>query len=254
MRRRFRRLLPQLRPGNGRTNAGGRPQARRCVDPSTLRHACRSVTFVPYRRRVPGGSSPPSLARRRRVEGRRPGEVIPIANRFRMTRSGSPVGKRRPDRADRPRRRGERRFLLPGTPPESTFPSELPSARSRGLPRAPRSGASATALAAASDGSRTTSDNYGQYGHLGGFRRVDFLPNGSSPFRHGNDDGRSTLAHLKAPRGRWSAGHASALKRPMRRDEPERRRLRRTGLSDAANAGEPAYPAHSQRFASSCVL
>ena len=48
-------------------------------------------------------------------------------------------------------------------------------------------GASATALAAASDGSRTTSDNYGQYRHLGGFRRVDFLPNGSSPFSHGND-------------------------------------------------------------------
>ena len=36
-----------------------------------LRHACRSVSVVPYRRRVPGGSSPPSLARRRRVEGRR---------------------------------------------------------------------------------------------------------------------------------------------------------------------------------------
>ena len=41
---------------------------------------------------------------------------------------------------------------------------------------------------------------------------------------------------------RWSAGHASASKRPMRRVEPERPRMRRTGLSDAANAGEPAYP------------
>ena len=28
----------------------------------------------------------------------------------------------------------------------------------------------------------------------------------------------------------------------MRRVEPERPRLRRTGLSDAAKAGEPAYP------------
>ena len=167
-------------------------------------HACRSVSFVPYRRRVSGGSSPPSLARRRRVEGRRPGEVIPIANRIRMTRSGSPTGKRRPESGGQASE--ERRAPVPpsGTPPESTFPSELPSARSRGLPRAPRSGASATALAAASDGSRTTSDNYGQYGHLGGFRRVDFLPNGSSPFRHGDDDGRSMPAHLKGARGRWS--------------------------------------------------
>ena len=41
---------------------------------------------------------------------------------------------------------------------------------------------------------------------------------------------------------RWSAGHASASKRPMRRVEPARPRMRRTGLSDAANAGEPAYP------------
>ena len=35
---------------------------------------------------------------------------------------------------------------------------------------------------------------------------------------------------------------ASTSKRPMRRVEPERPRLRRTLLSDAAKAGEPAYP------------
>ena len=34
----------------------------------------------------------------------------------------------------------------------------------------------------------------------------------------------------------------SPSKRPMRRVDPERPRLRRTGLSDAAKAGEPAYP------------
>ena len=89
------------------------------------------------------------LARRRRAEGRRAGKG---------DRMGGQASEER--RAPVP---------PPGTPPESTFPSELPSARSRGLPRAPRSGASATALAAASDGSRTTSDNYGQYRHLGGF-------------------------------------------------------------------------------------
>ena len=41
---------------------------------------------------------------------------------------------------------------------------------------------------------------------------------------------------------RWSAGHASALKRPMRRVEPECPRSLRTGLSDTAKVGEPAYP------------
>ena len=48
---------------------------------------------------------------------------------------------------------------------------------------------------------------------------------------------------------RWSAGHASASKRPMRRDEPERPRLRRTRLSDAAKAGEPAYPGYNPGLA-----
>ena len=37
-------------------------------------------------------------------------------------------------------------------------------------------------------------------------------------------------------------GRVSTLKRPMRRVEPERPRLRRTGLSAAPKAGEPAYP------------
>ncbi len=37
-------------------------------------------------------------------------------------------------------------------------------------------------------------------------------------------------------------GPGSTSKTPMRRVEPERARLRRTGLSDAAKAGEPAYP------------
>ena len=41
---------------------------------------------------------------------------------------------------------------------------------------------------------------------------------------------------------RWSAGRVSTLKRPMRRVEPERPRLRQTGLSDALKVGEPAYP------------
>ena len=39
-----------------------------------------------------------------------------------------------------------------------------------------------------------------------------------------------------------SPGRVSTSKGPMRRVEPERPRLRRTGLSDAAKAGEPAYP------------
>ena len=37
-------------------------------------------------------------------------------------------------------------------------------------------------------------------------------------------------------------GPGSTSKTPMRRVESERPRLRRTGLSDAAKAGEPAYP------------
>ena len=37
-------------------------------------------------------------------------------------------------------------------------------------------------------------------------------------------------------------GRVSTSKRPMRRVEPERPRLRRTGLSAAPKAGEPAYP------------
>ena len=63
-----------------------------------------------------------------------------------MTRSGSP-GRERETRSGG-QASEERRAPVPppGTPAESTFPSELPSARSRGLPRAPRSGASATAL------------------------------------------------------------------------------------------------------------
>ncbi len=259
------------------------------------RHACRLVTL-----RLPGGELW-KKALHRLLPG---GEEPRVAGREKETGWGGQVSEER--RAPVP---------SPGTPPESAFPSELPSLRARGLARAPRSGASATALAAASDGSRTTSDNYGQYGHLGDFRRVDFLPNGCSPFRHGNDFGRSMPAHLKAARGRWSgstlagrraewialaslhggvftrsqlsamasvrplqgaatqrgialekqvrrqtgrgsmrrgrtwrtrgprwsAGRVSASRRPMRRDEPERPR-RRTRLSDALIAGEPAYP------------
>ena len=39
-----------------------------------------------------------------------------------------------------------------------------------------------------------------------------------------------------------SPGRASTPKRRMPSAVPERRRLPRTGLSDAAKAGEPAYP------------
>ena len=146
-------------------------------------------------------------------------------------------------------------------------------------------GTSATALAVRSDRSQTTSDNYGQYKYLGGFLRVDFLPNGSSPFRHGDRWRTEHACPSQAARGRWSgsalqaerlsglpsracmagcppapgsrhcfgstaAGHRhaagckrSALKRPMRRVE----QLWKTGLSDAANAREPAYPLWVQR-------
>ena len=50
-------------------------------------------------------------------------------------------------------------------------------------------------------------------------------------------------APLPSPRRRGHPpGRVSPSKTPMRRVEPERPRMRRTGLSDAAKAGEPAYP------------
>ena len=149
------------------------------------RHACRLVTL-----RLPGGELW-KKALHRLLPG---GEEPRVAGREKETGWGGQVSEER--RAPVP---------SPGTPPESAFPSELPSLRARGLARAPRSGASATALAAASDGSRTTSDNYGQYGHLGDFRRVDFLPNGCSPFR--------PWKRLRTEHARPSQGCERALER-----------------------------------------
>ena len=65
--------------------------------------------------------------------------------------------------------------------------------------------------------------------------------------RHpGGSDGFATSmrgAPFTGPRGRGHPpGPGSTSKTPMRRVESERPRLRRTGLSDAAKAGEPAYP------------
>ena len=41
-------------------------------------------------------------------------------------------------------------------------------------------------------------------------------------------------------------GRVSASERPMQRVEPTPPRLRRTGLSDASKAGEPAYPRYNR--------
>ena len=46
----------------------------------------------------------------------------------------------------------------------------------------------------------------------------------------------------RAQHSRGSGARVSTSKGPMRRIDPERPRLRRTGLSDAAKAGEPGYP------------
>ena len=68
---------------------------------------------------------------------------------------------------------------------------------------------------------------------------------GAEDIRHRIEKSRGWAALRRQPaRGRpkpGSPGHMSASKRPMRRVEPEPLRLRRTGLSDAAKAGEPAY-------------
>ena len=52
---------------------------------------------------------------------------------------------------------------------------------------------------------------------------------------------RTSLPH-PCPEPFAGCGRVSPSKRPMRRVEPERPRLRRTGLLAAPKAGEPAYP------------
>ena len=69
---------------------------------------------------------------------------------------------------------------------------------------------------------------------------------GAEDIRHRIEKSRGWAALRRQPaRGRpkpGSPGHMSASKRPMRRVEPEPLRLRRTGLSDAAKAGEQHTP------------
>ena len=118
--------------------------ATSCVPPSTP--SC-----------LPGGElwktdREPSLARRMKtLEARRPGKGDPIGRTGLGGGASAGSSSRHTARIHAPERVSIR------------FVCEAFRER-------PGSGASATALAAASDGSRTTSDNYGQYGHLGGFR------------------------------------------------------------------------------------
>ena len=73
---------------------------------------------------------------------------------------------------------------------------------------------------------------------------------GAEDIRHRIEKSRGWAALRRQPaRGRpkpGSPGRVSASRRPMRRVEPERPRLRQTGLSDAAKAGEPAYPRYNR--------